>query len=594
MTETTGNTPADGADLDEGGAPKGGEAEAASSPTDAADAERGISPDAPKANDSAASERRGLLRSTAIVSAATTASRILGLIREQLFAALIGAGFYGDAFVVAFRIPNLLRDLFAEGALSAAFVPTFAKAEKAKGADFANGLANRLVGALLLIVGTLTLLGILFADQIVFLLASGFSDIPGKAELTASLARLMMPFLPAISLAAVMMGMLNARKSFGAPALAPALFNLTAIAAGAALKLFGAADKTAVIGWSVGTLLGGVAQFAVQLFPLSRFGYRFRPAFRNLWHDSDLRHIAFLMAPAVLGLAATEANIFINTQFASQQDGANAWLNFAFRLMYLPIGVFGVAVATVTTTSLARKAADKDLAGMKQSLADGLRLIAFLALPSMAGLMVLAEPIIRLIYQYGRFTADDTLHTALALQGYAVGLFAYSSVKVAAPAFYALDMPRIPLLGSVAAVVTNLIFNLCLFSRLGYLGLAVGTALGSWVNFAILSSVFARQTRGAGSLPAGFFFEILRTAGAALAMGAAVFGALKGCDHLLESWGFGSLVLWVRVLRALGGVAVGVASYALFAWVLRLSMLREVLSAIQRRLRRRKQAAAHD
>ena len=545
----------------------------------------------PQGGSASAGERRGLLRSTAIVSAATTASRLLGLIREQLFAALIGAGFWADAFVVAFRIPNLLRDLFAEGALSAAFVPTFAKAEKEKGQAFANGLANRLVGALLIVVGTLTLLGILFADQIVFLLASGFSDIPGKAELTASLARLMMPFLPAISLAAVMMGMLNARRSFGAPALAPALFNLTAIAAGAGLKLFGAADKTAVIGWSVGTLLGGAAQFAVQLFPLSRFGYRFRPVFRDLWRDSDLRHIAFLMAPAVLGLAATEANIFINTQFASRQDGANAWLNYAFRLMYLPIGVFGVAVATVTTTSLARKAAEKDLSGMKQSLAEGLKLIAFLALPSMAGLMVLAEPIIRLIYQYGRFTGTDTQQTALALQGYAIGLFAYSSVKVTAPAFYALDRPRIPLLGSVAAVATNLTFNLCFFHRIGYLGLAVGTALGSWVNFTILASAFARQTKGAGSLSQGFASEIFRTLCAALAMGAAVFGALSGCDLLLDARGLGRTLLWVRLLRALGGVGVGVAVYALLAYLLRLSMLREALGALRRRLGRRTKAA---
>lgn len=534
-----------------------------------------------------AEPKSGLIKSTAIVSAATTASRFLGLIREQLFAALMGAGFWADAFVVAFRIPNLLRDLFAEGALAAAFVPTFTKAEKDKGPEFANGLANRVVGALLLLVGLLTLLGILFADQLVFLLASGFSEVPGKRELTATLARIMMPFLPAISLAAVMMGMLNARKSFGVPALAPAMFNLTAIATGVALKLFGATDRAAVVGWSVGTLLGGLAQFAVQLRPLKRFGYAFRPSFRNLWKDEDLRHIAFLMGPAVLGLAATEANIFINTQFASQEQGANAWLNYAFRLMYLPIGIFGVAVATVTTTSLARRAAEKDLAGMKKSLAEGLQLIAFLALPSMVGLMVLAEPVIRLVYQYGRFTGDDVSHTALALQGYAFGLFAYSSVKVTAPAFYALGRPKIPLVGSVSAVATNLVLNLVLFSRIGYLGLALGTALGAWVNLTILATAFSRQTRE-HRLPEGFFGQIFRMAVAAAIMGAAVFFSLKGMDGLLHAAGFGSRLFWVKCVRALGGVAVGVLAYGALAFAFRISMLRETLDALVRRLRRRK------
>ena len=529
----------------------------------------------------------GLIRSTAIVSAATTASRFLGLIREQLFAALLGAGLWADAFVVAFRIPNLLRDLFAEGALSAAFVPTFARVEKDEGPAAAHALANRLVGALLIVVGALTLLGMLFADELVFLLASGFSAVPGKAELTARLARIMMPFLLALSLAAVMMGMLNARRSFATPALAPALFNLTAIAVGVGLKLAGASDQGAVIGWSIGTLAGGFAQLCAQLPALRRFGYRLRPSFRALWRDPNLRHIAMLMAPATLGLAATEANIFINTQFASQQPGANAWLNYAFRLMYLPIGVFGVAVATVTASALARRAAERDLGGMKASLAEGLHLIGFLALPSMVGLVVLAEPVIRLVYQYGRFTPDDAARTALALSGYALGLFAYSSVKVTAPAFYALGRPRIPLFGSLAAVATNLALNHLLFARIGYLGLALGTSLGAWVNFAILATAFGRHTR-ALPLPRGFSCELVKMALAALVMGLAVFGALTLFDGALHRAGLDHGMLWVKLARALGGVAVGVLVYGLTALALRIEMLTRTLGALRRRLGRRK------
>ncbi|MDR0965846.1 MAG: murein biosynthesis integral membrane protein MurJ [Myxococcales bacterium] len=535
-----------------------------------------------------ASEREppsGLIRSTAIVSAATTASRFLGLIREQLFAALLGAGMWADAFVVAFRIPNLLRDLFAEGALSAAFVPTFAKVEKEAGPEEAHALANELVGALLVIVGVLTLLGAIFAEQLVFLLASGFFEVPGKAELTALLARIMMPFLLALSLAAVMMGMLNARRVFGTPALAPAMFNLTAIAVGVALRLAGASDRTAVIGWSIGTLCGGVAQFAVQLPSLRRFGYAFRPRLRALWRDPNLRRIALLMAPATLGLAATEANIFINTQFASQQPGANAWLNYAFRVMYVPIGIFGVAVATVTTTRLARSAAERDLGAMKAGLGQGLSLIGFLALPSMIGLAVLAEPVIRLLYQYGRFTPEDARHTALALAGYALGLFAYSGIKVAAPAFYALNRPRVPLLGSVMAVVANLALNLLLFERIGYLGLAIGTSLGAWLNFSILATAFGRHTRD-HRLPRGFFRELAKMFLCAASMGLAVWGALRFCDALLADAGLDHGSFAIKLVRALGGVGVGILVYGLLSHLLRVEMLAQTSDAIRRKLKR--------
>lgn len=531
------------------------------------------------------------LRSTLLVSAGTLASRLLGLVREQLFAALLGAGFFADAFVAAFRIPNLLRDLFAEGALSAAFVPTFAKVDKEEGRAAAYALANRVVGAILVVVGAVALAGVAFAEPLVRALAPGYAAVPGKLELTARLAQLMMPFLLVVSLAALMMGMLNARGSFGRPAVAPALFNVAAIGVGVGLWLAGAAPKVAVVGWSLGTLLGGAAQLAVQLPPLFADGYRIRPRLAGSLADPNVRRMARLMAPATAGLAATQLNIFINTQFASAQPGAVSWLNYAFRLMYLPIGLFGVAIATVTASGLARRAAEKDLGGLKAALDQGMRHVAFLTVPSTVGLAVLAEPIVGLIYEHGRFGAQDTRATAIALMGYALGLYAYSGVKVVAPAFYALDHSKFPVIASAAAVATNLLLNLAAYRwlrsmGLGYLGLAAGTSLGALVNLGVLSAsfrAFTRQVEG----PRGLVAQLAKVLLAAALMGAAVLLALRGFDAALAARGIDAQVGWARLARVAGGVPLGAVLYAGLCRALRIGEMDEVLSALRRRRARR-------
>ncbi len=524
--------------------------------------------------DSAKPAPRSALRSTLLVSAFTLASRVMGLVREQLFAILLGAGFFADAFVVAFRIPNLLRDLFAEGALSAAFVPTFARVEKEKGREAAFRAANSIVGALLLVVGLLTVLGVVFADPLVHLLAPGFSADPGKTELTVELARLMMPFLPVVSLAAVMMGMLNARGRFGTPALAPTLFNLAAIVVGVGLKLAGAEPRTAVIGWAAGTLAGGLLQLLIQIPSLWKQGYRPIPVLTGLWRDESVRRVARLMAPATVGLAATQVNIFVNTQFASSQPGANSWLNYAFRLLYLPIGIFGVAIATVTATSLAKSAAAGNLEEMKSGLARGMRHVAFLTVPATVGLAVLAEPVIGLLFEHGRFTASDTRATAIALVAYAFGLYAYSGVKVAAPAFYALDRTRIPLIASASAVATNLTLNIIAFRWIGYVGLAIGTSLGAWVNLAVLTGAFRRHTSGTPG-PKGQGSQLVRVALAAAVMGLVLWSAERAVAGLVPVW-----------IRALGGVGAGALVYAVACKLLRIAEMDEVLAAVMRRRRR--------
>ena len=293
------------------------------------------------------------------LSAATMTSRVLGLLRDQLFAILIGANRWSDAFVVAFRIPNLLRDLFAEGALSSAFVPTFADARRNRGEGEARRLAGTVVALVLVVVGALVLLGVAFAGPLVAAIAPGLGD---HAGLAARLTRMMMPFLLLVSLSAVAMGILNAQGRFTAPALAPALFNVGSLAVGLGLWLAGWPPERAVIGWALGTLLGGLLQLVAQLPSLAAAGSVPVPGLSAArLRDPGLRRIGRLMAASVIGLSATQVNILVNTMFASREAGAVTWLQMAFRLMQLPLGVFGVAIATVAGAGVAQAAAARDL-----------------------------------------------------------------------------------------------------------------------------------------------------------------------------------------------------------------------------------------
>jgi len=511
-----------------------------------------------------------------LVSAATMTSRVLGLVREQLFAALLGASAYADAFVVAFRIPNLLRDLFAEGALSAAFVPTFTDYLRNRGRQQAIRLANVVIGSLLVIVGGLTAVGIWFAPELVSFMAPGFAQVEGKSAMAVLCTRIMFPFLPLVSLAAVAMGQLNAEEKFGPPAFASAMFNVVAILGGAGLYVAGASPEVAVIGWSICTLGGGAAQLAVQVPALWRTGFSLRPALD--WAEPGLRRIGRLMGPATVGLAATQVNIFVNTIFASQVEGAPSWLSYAFRLMQLPIGVFGVAVATISTTGLARRAAARDVDGMRDTLGQGLRLVAFLTVPSMVGLLALREPIVRLLFQHGRFTAADTDATAWATLMYATGLYAYAAVKVVAPAFYALDRSRIPVIASLLAVAANVTLNVTLFPYLSYMGLALGTAAAATVNFAVLLFAFGRTAGGVGL--GGLALHWTRVFAAALPCGAAAWGVNRAIEQALGTDGIAARIVAVGLAVTVGGLV-----YVACCRILRVAELQELTGFVRRRLR---------
>ena len=513
-----------------------------------------------------------MLRAASLISGLTLVSRLLGLVREQVFAALLGAGMQADAFQIAFRIPNLLRDLFAEGALSAAFVPTYAAALVRDGRAAAFRLAARVLSVLCVALGGVIVLGYLAAGAIVDALAPGYGLIAGKTELTEFLTRVMLPFLPLVSFAALAMGMLNAEERYGAPAIAPAMFNVVAILVGTGLTLAGARPETAVVGWAIGTVLGGLAQLLVQAPPLLRRG--FRPRWDWAPWDPGLARIALLMAPATLGLAAVQLNIFISSRFASEEPGAVSWLTYAFRILYLPIGIFGVALGTIATTGLAKSAARGDTAAMSATLVRGLKLLLFLCIPASAGLIALGQPIVRLIFERGRFTAFDTAGTATALAFYAVGLVAYTGVKVVAPAFYALGRPRVPLLGSALAVLTNLLIILAFDAALGYRAVALGTSLGSIVNVAVLLAAF--EWRIGGVAGQGLLKSAATMGLAALPTAAAAYAAARFLESVAGTAG-----LAAQLAAGLVPVAVGVLAYAAAARLLHISELNELIGALR-------------
>jgi putative peptidoglycan lipid II flippase len=514
-----------------------------------------------------------LARGARRLSALTMLSRLLGLVREQVFAVTLGAGVYSDAFLAAFRIPNLLRDLFAEGALSAAFVPTYVATLRNDSRPAAYALANRVMSTLTIYLGAVALAAMIFPGPVVRLVATGFS--PEKAALCARLVRIMMPFLPAISLAVVAMGALNGEEKYTAPGLASSMFNVVAIVGGLIVHLLGASPLATVSAWASFTVLGGVAQLAIQVPPLWKSGFRPRLTPDLALHDPGTRRIAKLMAPATLGVAAVQVNVVVNSSFASLiSDGALSWLSYAFRLMQLPIGVFGVAIGTTALTHLSADAANQDWESLRATLRRGLRMVLFLTVPSTVGLALLGLPIIRLIFQHGRFSANATLQTAHALAGYALGLVAYAAIKVLAPAFYALERPRVPVVASVTAVAANLVWNVLTFRRFGHVGLAVGTSIAALANCSVLALAFQRQVHGL--FKRDLVIPALKIALASAVMAAAIWLVSARVERLPPA---GTAMY---LIKAFVPIAVGAATYFAAAALLRVDEARLLISRFRR------------
>lgn len=518
-----------------------------------------------------------------IATIAVLGSRFAGLIREMTFAFFFGAGPALDAFIAAFRIPNLLRDLFAEGALSSAFVTVFSGKASKEGDKKAFELANRVMSFILVFVGILCVLGIIFSPYIVKALATGFTG--EKYEFTVLLNRILFSFILFVSLAAVCMGMLNTKGKFALPQSASTFFNLTSIVAGLTLAfafspdliantfhyLFGGGVRAeanwdqisnAMIGMAVGTLLGGIVQFVVQLPALFKIG--FKPKF--IWNlkNRQLNEVLRLTVPAIIGGAAVQVNVMVNTNFASYlADGSISWLNYAFRLMQFPIGLFGVSVALATTPALARHVSAKDEAGFVKTLRDSTQLSLFLCIPAALGLIFLAEPIIGLVYQYGRFTEFDTLEAAHALMAYAVGLGFYALIKIYQPAFLSLRDARTPMLLSLSSIFINLFLNwlLVFVFHFKHWGLALGTSGVAIWNAVMLAYFLKRKIPHFFNLH--FFWQIGKIL---IAADGAVFIGWGAYRMLLEAMGDAGLLSRAIILFPPIGVTV-LCYYFLCSWM---------------------------
>ncbi len=523
----------------------------------------------------AASQTGQIARAASAVSLAVLASRLLGLVREQVFAGFFGAGYANDAFVVAFRIPNLLRDLFAEGALSAAFVTVFTDYDQKLGSEKTWRLANNVIACLTVLLGAVVLAGIVFSPELVGLMAPDFGAVPGKAHLTALMTRIMFPFLPLVSLAAVAMGILNARGKFFVPALASSFFNLGVIGFGLLLSL--GAPRLGIhpiVGMAWGALIGGLLQLLVQLPLLWQVG--FRPQWVLDLRDSGLIRIARLMLPAVVGLSAVQINIFINTFYAAScPEGSLSWLNYAYRLFHLPMGLFGVALMVATIPVVSRHASNRDLPALRDALQSSLALAFLVSLPAACGLIFLAKPIIALIYQHGHFTAADTTQTAAALSLYSLGLLAFAGVKIMVPVFYALNDTRIPVVGSFLTVGANLVLINLTLAPLQHRAIALSTSLSMVINFVFLGLLLYRKLGGfrAGELG----LTLAKAAAASLVMGLAV-----SYTHplLLNRLGSGLL----GQTAALGAVmALGAGLYGFLASRLNIPEFQELRRHLQAR-----------
>jgi putative peptidoglycan lipid II flippase len=517
-------------------------------------------------------------RAAGVVGLAVLCSRVLGLAREQIFAALFGGGRVMDAFTIAFRIPNLLRDLFAEGALSTAFVTVFTRTAAIEDDAAAWRLANKIATLAVVTLSAITLLGIAFAPWLVAALAPGFD--PAKAALTVTLTRVMYPFILLVSLAALVMGMLNARSVFGIPAMASSFFNLGSIIAGVAIGYWLDPDfgQRAILGLAIGTLIGGALQLLVQLPSLRGVGYHYRPDFS--WRDPGVRAILRLMGPSVIAASTTQVNVLVNSVFASELgDGPTFWLTVAFRLMQLPLGIFGVALGTVALPLLTRMAAAGNMAGFRAELARGMRLAFLMTIPASIGLIVLAEPIISVLYQHRRFGAYETAQSAGALRYYAIGLCGYAALKVLVNAFYALDRRKTPMLVSFIAVALNLALNWTFTHKLGWghRGLAFSTACVATSNFLILYFLMRAHL---GRLESRAMLSLL--ARVALASAVLLVVAGGGEQLLLADWAVQPF--WPKCGALLFVIVLAAGAFFASANALGIGEVHDIVRAVRRRV----------
>ncbi len=502
-------------------------------------------------------ENYRITKAAGIVGVATLVSRILGLVRDVLVAYFIGAGFFSDAFFTAFRIPNLLRRLFAEGALTVSFVPVFVEYLASGNRQAALDMARSAFRMLALLLLAATAIGVLFAPLLVRVIAPGFIDIPGKFALTTALTRVLFPYVIFIGLVALSMGVLNGLGHFAAPALAPAMLNVGIIAC---LVAFAARFPHPVYALAGGVLVGGALQLALQVPVLLKSGVS--PWARAPLYHPGLKRVVLRMLPAMLGAAVYQINIVIGNMLASLlPEGAISYLYYADRLVQFPLGLFGIATATAVLPSLSKQAARGQNRQLADTFAYAMRLISFVTLPAMAGLIVLREPIIMLIFKRGAFGLESVRLTASALLYYSVGLWAFSAVRIVVSVFYAFQDTATPVKIAVTSIGFNLVAAVVLMGPLGHGGLALATSMASMVNLVLLTVSLGKRLRlplGRGWLP------FCGKAALCSALMAAVVAGIAHVAFTYENLRFGRLLAAVAAMIACGVLFYGLTFYLAF------------------------------
>ncbi len=529
-----------------------------------------------------ASQSESVFRHAGIASFAVLLSRISGLVREGVMSRLFGAGAAMDAFIVGFRIPNLTRDLFAEGALSAAFIPTFVDYLNKKSKEEAAHLVNLVATAIILLVGSLCVLGIFASPWLVALVTGHWvEDAPEKYTLAVRLTQVMFPFLLLVALAAQAMGVLNSLNQFTVPAFSSTWFNVGSVVFGVLLGFVAGPHigLARIEGMAIGVVIGGALQLLWQIPSLYRAGFRFRFAFD--WNHPGLRHIFHLMGPAILGGASVQINVLVNTVFATSiddpirgVDGPVAWLGYAFRFMQLPLGLFGVAIATATLPAIGRSASSGNMEEFRETLARSLGLVFLLTVPSSVGLILLGPSIVGAIYEGAKFQPYDTQQTARALSFFAIGLAGYAATKVLVPAFYALKDSRTPMYVSIASIAINagMGYSLVRVVGMGHSGLALATSAVALFSFLVLfwamkvriGGVYGRRLRGV----------IVKVAAAPSARGVVVWGSSAFFRYMV------GVAPLARLLDLAVTIPVGIAALYLVCRALRVEELQMAVNAV--------------
>ena len=514
------------------------------------------------------SENSRVVKAAGVVGAATLLSRILGFVRDAVIAWFFGAGFSSDAFIAAFRIPNLFRRLFAEGSLSAAFIPVFTEYVVNNDQDEAFSLARSAFRLLSIILIIATIGGILLSPWIVRLIAPGFDA--QKISLTVTLTRLMFPYFFCIGLMALCMGILNVLGHFAAPAFAPVILNLTIIGS---VLFISSTMKTPVIGLALGVLIGGVLQLALQLPILVRKGFRFWEKTR-LMHP-ELKKVGISIIPMTVGGAVYQINIIVGTLLGTLLvEGSVTYLYFADRLVQFPLGIFAIAAATAVLPSLCRQAAIREFDELRKTFAQALKLVFFISIPAMVGLIVLKEPIVVLLFQRGEFDAAATQLTAQAVLYYGLGLWAFSAVRIVAATFFAMQDTRTPVIMAVISIIANIILGLILMKPLAHGGLALATSLASMLNLGLLVHALRSKLGSLGWI--SIAQSACKTVLSSVGMGLAVWGTA------------GTVVPTANRTTAglLGGltasIVIGLCIYGVLSYLVKSQELKSILTEARR------------